>query len=204
MATNNGLASKVVNGNLSSVVGNNGVYGSTGTFPTKSWEASNYFRDVVSVPGTSLTVTMTPVRAGVTVTQPLLLNASVQNDSANAGVIWSFLRGLLERSNNLFRHVCGNVAWFLYHHGNQQDGWDQERHGGCWGHRSRGRKHLAKRRLALRREFPGICPHYPERNDQLVWKIVLLHHRRMGIRAASLDVQCIDRGNAAQRRLCSH
>ena len=45
-----GLASQVINGNLSSVIGNNGVYGPSGTFPTNSWENSNYFRDVVFTP----------------------------------------------------------------------------------------------------------------------------------------------------------
>jgi hypothetical protein len=49
VATNGGLASQVVNGNLSSVVGNNGVYGTTGTFPTNSWQGSNYFRDFVFI-----------------------------------------------------------------------------------------------------------------------------------------------------------
>ena len=51
VTTNSGMASQVTNGNLSSVVGNNGVYGSTGTFPTNSWQNSNYFRDIVFVPG---------------------------------------------------------------------------------------------------------------------------------------------------------
>jgi hypothetical protein len=45
--TISGLASQVSNGNLRSVVGNNGVFGPVGKFPTKSWSNSNYFRDVV-------------------------------------------------------------------------------------------------------------------------------------------------------------
>jgi len=49
--TFSGLASKVTNLDLSSVVTtNNGAYGSVGTFPTSSYENSNYFRDVVFVP----------------------------------------------------------------------------------------------------------------------------------------------------------
>jgi hypothetical protein len=47
VATDNGLASSVVNGPLSTVVGNNGVYGSPGAFPTNTYLSSNYFRDVV-------------------------------------------------------------------------------------------------------------------------------------------------------------
>ena len=47
VTTASGMASQIVNGNLSSVVGNNGVYGSPATYPTTSWQASSYFRDVV-------------------------------------------------------------------------------------------------------------------------------------------------------------
>jgi hypothetical protein len=47
-ATNQGLATSISNGSLSSVAdGNNGVYGTTGTFPTKSYQNTNYFRDLV-------------------------------------------------------------------------------------------------------------------------------------------------------------
>ncbi|HVY67582.1 MAG TPA: DUF4082 domain-containing protein, partial [Patescibacteria group bacterium] len=44
--TVNGLASKITNGDLSSVAGDNGRFGSPGTYPTTSWQNSNYFRDV--------------------------------------------------------------------------------------------------------------------------------------------------------------
>jgi hypothetical protein len=47
VATTSGLASKVTNVDLSTVVGNNGVFASAGSFPTGSWESTNYFRDVV-------------------------------------------------------------------------------------------------------------------------------------------------------------
>jgi hypothetical protein len=50
VATSGGLASSVVNGDLSTVVGNNGVYGSPGQFPTNSYNHGNYFRDVVFAP----------------------------------------------------------------------------------------------------------------------------------------------------------
>jgi 5-hydroxyisourate hydrolase-like protein (transthyretin family) len=46
--TNAGLAQPITNSDLSSVAdGNNGVFGSPGTFPTSSFQNSNYFRDVV-------------------------------------------------------------------------------------------------------------------------------------------------------------
>lgn len=45
--TSSGLASSVVNGDLSSVEGSNGVFGTISTFPTSSFNDGNYFRDVV-------------------------------------------------------------------------------------------------------------------------------------------------------------
>jgi hypothetical protein len=51
------FSAKVLNHDLSSVVGNNGVYGPAGRFPTSSWEASNYFRDVVFSPNVSAGLT---------------------------------------------------------------------------------------------------------------------------------------------------
>ena len=47
-ATQEGLASQITNGIISSVAdGSNGVYGNPGEFPTNSYHNSNYFRDVV-------------------------------------------------------------------------------------------------------------------------------------------------------------
>jgi Domain of unknown function (DUF4082) len=59
VCTNNVLSSAIINGPLSTVVGNNGVYGPRGTFPTQTWQASNYFRDVVFVPAPIPQVTPT-------------------------------------------------------------------------------------------------------------------------------------------------
>jgi hypothetical protein len=51
VATNSGLASAVVNGNLSSVAdGANGVFGSSAVFPTSFYQNTNYFRDLSFVP----------------------------------------------------------------------------------------------------------------------------------------------------------
>ncbi len=50
VATTNGLASRISNGNLRSVVGNNGVFGPVAARPTSSWSSANYFRDVVFTP----------------------------------------------------------------------------------------------------------------------------------------------------------
>jgi hypothetical protein len=52
-----GLATSVVNGDLSSVAdGQNGVFGSAGNFPTASFNNSNYFRDIIFTPGWGTTV----------------------------------------------------------------------------------------------------------------------------------------------------
>ncbi len=48
--TLNGLAQSTNNGYLSTMVGNNGVFGNIGTYPTQSYQNSNYFRDVLFTP----------------------------------------------------------------------------------------------------------------------------------------------------------
>jgi hypothetical protein len=50
VASGGGLASSVVNGDLSTVVGSNGVFGSSGQFPNGSYNHGNYFRDVLFTP----------------------------------------------------------------------------------------------------------------------------------------------------------
>ncbi|MFT3869569.1 MAG: DUF4082 domain-containing protein [Nibricoccus sp.] len=64
VATEQGLASEVANQNLRTTVGNNGVYGPVGLFPTNSYQATNYFRDVVFNPGTA---SPPPPPAGVSI-----------------------------------------------------------------------------------------------------------------------------------------
>src|SRR5215831_16654395 len=51
VATTGGLASQITNLDLSSVVGANGLFGPPGQFPTSTFNNSNYFRDIVFVPG---------------------------------------------------------------------------------------------------------------------------------------------------------
>jgi Domain of unknown function (DUF4082)/Glycosyl hydrolases family 16 len=99
VATNNGLSSQVVNGNLSSVVGNNGVYGATGTFPTNSWQSSNYFRDitfsVTSASGSPASITATagtPQSATMNTAFATALQATVKDAGNNpvSGVTVTF------------------------------------------------------------------------------------------------------------------
>ncbi|MGZ3803656.1 MAG: DUF4082 domain-containing protein, partial [Pseudobdellovibrionaceae bacterium] len=51
VSTQFGLVTSIIHGNLSSVVGNNGVFGPVGQFPTQTWNSMNYFRDIVFVSG---------------------------------------------------------------------------------------------------------------------------------------------------------
>jgi Domain of unknown function (DUF4082)/Abnormal spindle-like microcephaly-assoc'd, ASPM-SPD-2-Hydin len=80
VVTDTGFANKVLNHDLSSLVGHNGVYGPPGRFPTSTWEASNYFRDVVFTPNVSGGLTSAPaslnlgnVNVGSSVSQTLTL-----------------------------------------------------------------------------------------------------------------------------------
>jgi LmbE family N-acetylglucosaminyl deacetylase len=64
--TYSGLASMITNLDLSSVVtANNGVYGTPGTFPTSSYDNSNYFRDVTFLPNAAATYTISGTITGV-------------------------------------------------------------------------------------------------------------------------------------------
>jgi hypothetical protein len=49
--TGGGLTTPIVNQYLSTIAGNNGVYGPQGQFPTNSYNDANYFRDVVFLAG---------------------------------------------------------------------------------------------------------------------------------------------------------
>ena len=64
VASASGLASKVTNLDLSSVVGNDGVYGTPGAFPTGSYANTNYFRDVTFLPGSAPTYTVSGTITG--------------------------------------------------------------------------------------------------------------------------------------------
>ncbi|MEH2307074.1 N,N-dimethylformamidase beta subunit family domain-containing protein [Nostoc sp.] len=92
--TNNGLASPVVNGDLSSVAdGNNAVFGSLNSFPTNSYQNSNYFRDIVFVAGNSLTKVSGDNQtgtAGSALTNPFVVKATDSNGNPQSGVTVNF------------------------------------------------------------------------------------------------------------------
>jgi Domain of unknown function (DUF4347)/Domain of unknown function (DUF4082) len=89
VATNNGIASTITNGDISAVAdGSNGVYnGSPGLFPTQSYQNSNYFRDIVFTP-TVANPSNNPGTVGVsgTPTQNQTLTANVADTDGLTGV----------------------------------------------------------------------------------------------------------------------
>lgn len=94
--TNSGLASSILNGELSTIAdGNNGVFGNPGTFPINSFQSSNYFRDIVFF--ASNTSTLSKVSgdnqtgaANTTLSNPLVVQVKDGSGNAQAGVTVSF------------------------------------------------------------------------------------------------------------------
>jgi hypothetical protein len=60
VTTHYAFATKIVNHDLSSAAGSNGVFGPPGSFPTENYESSNYFRDVVFTPNAQAGLTSNP------------------------------------------------------------------------------------------------------------------------------------------------
>jgi fibronectin type 3 domain-containing protein len=85
--TASGLASSIVNGDISSVAdGNNGVFGTSGAFPTKSFNNANYFRDLVFVPGvagTAAKLTLSPASTLTANGLRVTYTAKVQDANGN-------------------------------------------------------------------------------------------------------------------------
>ena len=90
--TQNGLQTKITNGNLSSVVGTNGVFGSVGQYPTQTWNSSNYFRDIVFVandtptPPSDTTAPTTPTNLSATAVSTSAINLSWTASTDAVGV----------------------------------------------------------------------------------------------------------------------
>jgi hypothetical protein len=94
--TSGGLATSIVNGDLSSVAdGNNGVFGTAGVFPTSSFRNANYFRDVVLVPDAVPTIVKfsgdkQSGLAGSTLPSPLTVQVLDSNNNPLANVTVNF------------------------------------------------------------------------------------------------------------------
>ncbi len=88
VSTANGIATTLTNGNLSAVAdGSNGVFNTTpSTFPTQSWNNSNYFRDVVFTPGAPVNNTPGTINVSGTATQNQTLTANVSDANGLTGV----------------------------------------------------------------------------------------------------------------------
>jgi hypothetical protein len=92
--TQNVLATSIVNGNLSSVAdNNNAVYGTLNSFPTNSYQNSNYFRDIVFVAGSVLTKVSGDNQtgtAGSSLPNPLVVKVTDSTGNPQAGVTVNF------------------------------------------------------------------------------------------------------------------
>ncbi|WP_416233384.1 N,N-dimethylformamidase beta subunit family domain-containing protein [Anabaena sp. UHCC 0399] len=93
--TDNGLGSSIVNGDLSSVAdGNNGVYSFTpNSFPTNSYRNSNYYRDIVVIPGSTFIKVSGDNQfgaTGVTLANPLVVRVLNAQNNPQPGVTVEF------------------------------------------------------------------------------------------------------------------
>ena len=94
--TNQGLSSSIVNGNLSSVAGNNGVFnGTAAAFPSNSYLNTNYFRDIdfVAVPLSTITKVSGDNQTGATgsiLANPLVVEVKDSASSPQSGVTVNF------------------------------------------------------------------------------------------------------------------
>lgn len=90
------LQNSIVNGDLSSVAdGNNGVFGSAGSFPSNSYRNSNYFRDIVFTADATFTITKAggdnqTGTAGTTLPNPLVVQINDPSGNPQAGVTVDF------------------------------------------------------------------------------------------------------------------
>ncbi|MEN8165888.1 MAG: DUF4082 domain-containing protein [Pseudomonadota bacterium] len=92
--TKSGLATPIINGDLSSVAdGNNGVFGTPAVFPTGSWQNSNYFRDIVFFAGPMMTKVSGDNQTGdvgAPLTQPMVVEVRDANGGPLAGTAVDF------------------------------------------------------------------------------------------------------------------
>jgi hypothetical protein len=92
-----GLATSIVNGDISSVAdNNNGVFGNAFAFPSSSYHNSNYFRDIVFVANQVSTISKVSGdnqsgRAGTTLPNPLVVSVRDVNGSPQANVPITFV-----------------------------------------------------------------------------------------------------------------
>jgi hypothetical protein len=90
--TQSAFVAGLVNGHLQAPAGPNGVFGAVGTFPTSSYQSSNYFRDVVFVAGSTPPDMQPPVLTnlqpanGATVNGLVPVSVTATDDAGVVGV----------------------------------------------------------------------------------------------------------------------
>jgi Domain of unknown function (DUF4347)/Domain of unknown function (DUF4082) len=123
VATNNGLATSITNGDLSSVAdGSNGVYNFTpSAFPTQSFQNTNYFRDIVFSATSSPNNNLGTVATNGTAVQNSTLTATVSDadgatgtisyqwqQSNNGGTTWDDIAGATSQTLTLGQSQVNN------------------------------------------------------------------------------------------------
>jgi hypothetical protein len=123
VATSNGLATTLTNGDLSAVAdGSNGVYNTTpGSLPIQSFNNANYFRDIVFTPNAPVNNTPGSVNVTGTATQNQALTANVadadgltgvtinyQWQQSSNGTTWTNITGATNQTLSLAQAQVGN------------------------------------------------------------------------------------------------
>jgi chitodextrinase len=119
---NSGLASQITNGSLSSVVGSNGVYGPVGSYPTNTYQASNYFRDVRFTTGQTLQAPpLTPLTIGsrITTTANLNVRASASAVASKLGTQLIGSQGIVTSGPT----TANGYTWWNINYDTGADGW---------------------------------------------------------------------------------
>jgi hypothetical protein len=93
--TYDALGTSIVNGDLSTVAGSNGVFGNINTFPSNSYRNSNYFRDIVFI--ATATSTLTKVSGdnqtgttGTALANPFVVQLKDPSGNPQSGVTINF------------------------------------------------------------------------------------------------------------------
>jgi len=115
-ATDSGFKSAVINGPLSSIVGNNGVYGTPSTFPTHSFANTNYFRDVVVVvPDTTAPSSPTSLSSSSVSSSGFILSWLSATDNVGVTAYDVYLNGTLYTTvGDTFAVVSGLTSGAVY------------------------------------------------------------------------------------------
>jgi len=146
----------------------------------------------ITVTGSSAarSVTISPKRGGLTITQSLPVTATVQNDAGAAGVTWSASGPACSGTTcGTFARVTSNSATYaapntagIYSISAISVADVTKRASISIGVTDlTGVSYLSQQPLPRRNEHPRVCPHYLERQHDYLWQALLLPSRRCNL-----------------------